>query len=165
MGAFASTEHTQRDERQKRYTSRAEDELDGEHRAILAHMNLIFSRRLALVYGVSLPIVETIRRWQQLGDLRVWPSWLDDLLLGAALLYGAWRVSQNVDTRRPWLATAWGLTCGIAYNSFFGQLAHLDQPDPSALPATWVVGIKGVGSLLAIVALVGSLRQAPSLNR
>jgi hypothetical protein len=161
MGAFASTKHTQRDERQKRHTGRAESELDGEHRAILAHMNLTFSRRLALVYGVLLPVVETIRRWKQLGDFRVWPSWLDDVLLGTALLYGVWRVSKDVETGRAWLAAAWGLTCGIAYNSFFGQLAHLDQPDPSALPATWVVGIKGVGSLLAVVALAGSLRQAP----
>jgi hypothetical protein len=77
-----------------------------------------------------------------------------------ALLYGAWRVARNVETGRPWLAAAWGLTCGIAYDSFFGQLARLDQADPSSLPATWVVGIKGVGTLLAIVALAGSLRQA-----
>jgi len=123
-------------------------------------MNLTFSRRLALVFGASLPIIETIRRWRQLGDFRMWPAWLDDVLLGAALLYGAWRVARNVDTGRPCLAAAWGLTCGIAYNSFFGQLPHLDQPDPSSLPSAWVVGIKGVGTLLAIVALAGSLRQA-----
>lgn len=48
----------------------------------------------------------------------------------------------------------------MAYPSFFGQLARLDQPDPSSLPAAWVVGIKGVGFLLAILALAGSLRQA-----
>ena len=64
-------------------------------------MNLTFSRRLALLYGVLLPIVETIRRWQQLGDFRMWPAWLDDVLLGAALLYGAWRVAKNVESGRP----------------------------------------------------------------
>ena len=160
MAAFAGAKHAQRDQRQERHTDRAEDELDGEHRGILAHMNLTFSRRLALVFGVSLPIIETIRRWQQLGDFHMWPSWLDDILLGAALLYGAWRVAKDVEKGRAWLAAAWGLTCGIAYNSFFGQLAHLDQPDPSSVPAMWVVGIKGVGSLLAILALVGALRQA-----
>ena len=58
------------------------------------------------------------------------------------------------------ISLAWGVTCGMAYTSFFGQLARLDQPDPSALPAAWVVGIKGVGFALAIVALAGSLRQA-----
>lgn len=124
-----------------------------------ARMTLTFSRRLALVFGALLPIVETIRRWHQLGDIRMWPAWLDDFVLGACLLYGAWRTSKDIETGRPWLAAAWGVTCGMAYTSFFGQLVRLDQPDPSALPAPWVAGIKGVGFLLAIVALAGSLRH------
>jgi hypothetical protein len=37
-------------------------------------MTLTFSRRLAIVFGVLLPIVENIRRWPQLGDVRRWPS-------------------------------------------------------------------------------------------
>ena len=41
-------------------------------------MTFTFSRRLALVFGVLLPIVETIRRWPQLGDVHMWPAWLDD---------------------------------------------------------------------------------------
>jgi hypothetical protein len=128
-------------------------------------MTLTFSRRLALVFGIALPIVETVRRWQQLGDVRIWPAWFDDILLGAVLLYGVWRTSNDVETGRPWLAAAWGIACGVAYNSFFGQLAHLDEPDPSSLPPEWVVGIKGVGFVLAILALAGSLRQAPPDNR
>jgi hypothetical protein len=123
-------------------------------------MTLTFSRRLALVFGMVLPIVETIRRWHQLGDLRIWPAWLDDFVLGACLLYGWWRTTQDAATGRPWLAAAWGVTCGMAYTSFFGQLLRLDEPDPSPLPTALVVGIKGVGFLLAIVALAGSLRQA-----
>ena len=95
MSALARAEDTQRDERQKRHTDRAKHELDGKHRGILAHMTLTFSRRLALTFGVLLPIVETIRRWHQLGDLRIWPAWLDDILLGACLLYGAWRTAQD----------------------------------------------------------------------
>jgi hypothetical protein len=125
-------------------------------------MTLTFSRRLALTFGVLLPIVETIRRWHQLGDIRVWPAWLDDILLGACLLYGAWRTAQDTETGRPWLAAAWGISCGMAYTSFFGQLVRLDQPDPSSIPAVWVVAIKGVGFLLAILALAGSLRHAPA---
>jgi hypothetical protein len=123
-------------------------------------MSLVFSRRLALVFGVLLPIVETIRRWQQLGDIRSWPAWLDDFVLSACLLYGAWRVARNSEAGRPWLAAAWGITCGMAYTSFFGQLIRIDEPDPGPLPTAWVVGIKGVGFLLAIVALAGSLRHA-----
>jgi len=68
-------------------------------------MTLTFSRRVALICGLLLPIVETIRRWPQLGDIRIWP-------------------------------------------------------DPAPIPAVWVLGIKGVGFLLAILALAGSLRHA-----
>lgn len=124
-------------------------------------MTLTFSRRLALLFGVLLPIVETIRRWPQLGDIRIWPAWLDDFVLGACLLYGAWRTAKDIETGRLWLAAAWGVTCGMAYSSFFGQLVRLDQPDPAPIPAAWVVGIKGVGFLLAILALAGSLRHPP----
>lgn len=121
-------------------------------------MTLMFSRRLAVAFGVLLPIVETIRRWSQLGDVRVWPAWFDDVILGAFLLYGAWRAAKNMQTGQPYLAAAWGLTCGMAYGSFFGQLLRLSEPDPAPIPTVWVVGIKGIGFLLAIVALAGSLR-------
>jgi hypothetical protein len=45
----------------------------------------------------------------------------------------------------------------MAYGSFFGQLQHLDQPDPSGVAALWVVVIKGTGFALAIAALAGAL--------
>ena len=45
-------------------------------------------------------------------------------------------------------------------HEFLRSAGPLDQPDPSSLPAAWVVDIKGVGFLLAILALAGSLRQA-----
>ena len=83
-----------------------------------------------------------------------------DFVLAACLLYGAWRTAKDIETGRPWLAAAWGVTCGMAYTSFFGQLVRLDEADPAPIPATWVVGIKGAGFLLAILALAGSLRHA-----
>jgi hypothetical protein len=48
--------------------------------------------------------------------------------------------------------------------SFFGQLMRLDEPDPGPLPSTWVVAIKGVGLLLVIAALAGSLRSRTPNN-
>jgi hypothetical protein len=84
---------------------------------------------------------------------------LDDFILGGFLLYGVWRTAKSIEPGRRYLAAAWGFTCGMAFNSFFGQLMRLDQPDPSYVPAVWVVSIKGIGFLLAIAALVGSLRS------
>ena len=125
-------------------------------------MTLSISRRLALVVGLVLPIVETIRRWRQLDDLSTWPFWLDDFLIGGFLLYAFWRTSQNVLENRHFLAAAWGLTCGMAYLSFFGQITTLSAVDPAPIPTEWVAIIKGVGLALSAFALAGSLREAGS---
>ena len=45
-----------------------------------------FSRRMAIAAGVVLPLVETLRRWDQLSDFSVWPFWLDDFAIGGVLL-------------------------------------------------------------------------------
>jgi hypothetical protein len=123
-------------------------------------MTVTFSRRLAIVLGVLTPLAETVRRWRQLDQLSVWPFWLDDYILGALLLYGAWRASKDIRSGRRYLAAAWGFTCGMAYSSFFSQLGRLNEPDPAPIPSVWVAVIKGVGLALAILALVGSLTRA-----
>ena len=120
-------------------------------------MNLQFSRRLAL-FGIIPPIADTIRRWHQLGDIKTWPFWLDDVLLGGFLLYSAWLTGKDLKNGRRFLAAAWGFACGIAYLSFFDQITSLDKPDPAPIPAGWVAIIKGIFFLLAIVGLIGSLR-------
>jgi hypothetical protein len=123
-----------------------------------------FSRRVAVVAGVTLPLLETARRWHQLADVRAWPFWLDDWAIGGVLLYGAWRTGRDAAQGRPVLAAAWGFTCGLAYISFFSQLAVLDQPDPSGLPPSMIVAVKGGMFALAIVALIAALRrEAPDI--
>ena len=122
-------------------------------------MTITFSRRLAVIFGVLTPLAETGRRFHQLGQISVLPFWLDDYFIGALLLYGAWRTSKDIRSGRRFLAAAWGFTCGMAYSSFFGQLAHLNEPDPAPIPSAWVAVIKGVGFALAILALVGCLKR------
>ena len=118
-----------------------------------------FSRRLAIVFGIALPILETIRRFPQLGDPANWPMWLDDLLLGALLLIGSRLTSGPRYHNARYLAAAWGAACGLGYGSFFSQLQHLHLPDPAPLSPEWVAIIKGVGLALAVVALIGALKQ------
>jgi hypothetical protein len=125
-------------------------------------MTIQFSRRLAIVAGFVLPIVETIRRWHQLGDLAVWPFWLDDWAIGGLLLYGAWRTRRDIAGGRPMLAAAWGFACGLGYASFVSQLAALDRPDPSGVPSGTVVIIKGMMLAVAIAALVVTLAWRPT---
>jgi hypothetical protein len=80
-----------------------------------------FSRRLALVFGVALPVLETIRRLPQLADFGHWPLWIDDLLLGAALLLGASMTSGLRYQNARYLAAAWGAACGMGYYSFIAS--------------------------------------------
>jgi hypothetical protein len=127
-------------------------------------MTLDFPRRLALIAGILLPAAETVRRWHEMGRLSMLPAWLDDYLLGAFLLYAAWRAGRDHISGQRFLAAAWGVACGMGYFSFFGQLARLDQPDPSHFPVLWVVALKGAGLLLAFAALLASLRPPPGAH-
>ena len=124
-------------------------------------MTIQFSRRLAIVLGILTPVAETIRRWS------TWKkdpaSLFDDYILGAFLLYGAWRVGRNVHSGQRFLAAAWAFMCGMAYLSFFGQLDRLraGEVDPAPIASKWVLMIKGIGLGLAVLALVISLRRIP----
>ena len=124
-------------------------------------MMISFSRYLALVLGVVTPVAETIRRWSTWRDDP--PALFDDYILGAFLLYGAWRVGQDARAGQRFLAAGFAFMCGMAYHSFFGQLQNLRSgvPDPAPISSTWVAVIKGAGLALGIVGLVFSLRSVP----
>ena len=121
---------------------------------------MTFARRLALLAGVVLPVAETARRWHQLGDPRMLFAWLDDWLIGAFLLYGAWRVGRDATTGQASLAAAWGFTVAIAIGSFLTGV--FGDADPTGAPRGVVVAIKAVMLLLGITALVSVLRWRPS---
>jgi hypothetical protein len=120
---------------------------------------LMISRALAVVIGVFAPLGETIRRWSTWHDYP--PSIIDDYLMGALLLWGAWSTRQGVPNGRARLATAWGFTCGLGYYSFFEQVRRnaAGEIDPAVIPPTWVAVIKGVGLVVAVLGLVAALRS------
>jgi hypothetical protein len=123
-------------------------------------MTIRFSRRLAIAFGILVPLGETIRRWNTWRDYP--PNFFDDYIIGAFLLYGAWRVGRDVRGGQRYLAAAWAFTCGMGYASFFGQLQSLslNEIDPAPIPSVWVAVIKGVGLALSLLALALSLRRS-----
>jgi hypothetical protein len=124
-------------------------------------MRIKFSRYLAIVFGILTPLAETIRRWSTWRENP--PALFDDYILGAFLLYGAWRVTRDARSGQRFLAAAWGFMCGMAYGSFFEQLRRYQMglADPAPISSGWVVVIKGVGFGLGIIALVLSLWPLP----
>ena len=120
---------------------------------------MTFARRLAVLAGVVLPVAETVRRWHQLGDPRMLFAWLDDWLIGAFLLYGAWRVGRDATAGQASLAAAWGFTLAIAIGSFLTGV--FGDVDPTGAPRGVVVAIKAVMLLLGIAALVSVMRWKP----
>jgi hypothetical protein len=117
-----------------------------------------FSRGLAWIFGIGTPLVETIRRWGTW--LEFPPATLDDYLLGALLIAGAWASGQRKPFGDRLLAAAWGFTCGMGYSSVFMQQRayQLGMEDPAPIPTFWVFVIKAVGTTLAAVALVVTIR-------
>jgi hypothetical protein len=120
---------------------------------------MTFARRLALLAGIVLPLGETARRWHQLADPRLFFAWFDDWLIGAFLLYGAWRAGRDPATGQASLAAAWGFTLAIAIGSF---ITGVVAGDPTGAPRSVVVPIKTAMLLLAVVALADVLRWRPS---
>jgi hypothetical protein len=128
-------------------------------------MPIKFSRWLAIVGGILVPLAETIRRWSTWQQAPA--SLFDDYILGAFLLFGAWRVGKDPRSGQKYLAAAWAFSCGLGYSSFFGQLEsfRLHEPDPAPIPPECVLAIKGVLWALAIVALALSLRRLREAER
>jgi hypothetical protein len=120
---------------------------------------VVFARWLALIAGVVLPVGETVRRWHQLGDPQMLFAWLDDWLIGAFLLYGAWRVGRDAVSGQASLAAAWGFTVAIAIGSFLTGV--FGDADPTGAPRGVVVAIKAVMLALGIAALVQVMRWRP----
>jgi hypothetical protein len=107
--------------------------------------------------GVLLPLLESVRRWGTGNYL----LWLDDYLIGAALLAAAWQAGRDPVRGRLWLAAAWAFACGIGYSSFVGHWLRMDEPDVGRFDHHLLTGAIGLGLLLALLALYGSLRREP----
>ena len=124
-------------------------------------MTIQFSQRLAIVGGVLAPLAETVRRWSTWQQSPA--NLFDDYIMGAFLLYGAWRTSRDLRSGQRVLAAAWAFACGLGYYSFFGQLQSMrsGERDPAPIASKWVLLIKGVAVALAIAALLVSLKRLP----
>lgn len=107
---------------------------------------------LAVIIGVTLAIGEALRSW---GAGRPWPSWIDDEILGAFLLYGAWRSATG--RGRLHLAAAWGFSAGMLFGSFFKHWATRAQPNVGNFAHTCVLAVVAFGFWGSVLGLLLTL--------
>lgn len=114
-----------------------------------------FETRAAYIVGVLLPIAEVARRRTNFTPIT---SYVDDFIIGALLIIAARAAANRRPVGNALLVAAWGVLCGGLYYSFFGQLERGSDADVSGLPNMTVVVIKGLLYLVAIYALIQSIR-------
>jgi tellurite resistance protein TehA-like permease len=123
-------------------------------------MNLIMSRNVALYAGLILPALETVRRIL-IGGHFVW--WLDDYIAGIGLFLGGLLTKRDPINGRPFLAAAWGYTFGMGYMSLCSHiLSSQVRSERFNGPVTIFIGL---GMLLAISCLIGSLRPTKNIQK
>jgi tellurite resistance protein TehA-like permease len=116
-------------------------------------MNLKMSQNVAFYAGPFLPVLETVRRIQ-IGGHFVW--WLDDYIAGICLFWAGLLTKKDPVGGRHFLTAAWGFTCGMGYMSFCSHLLSAQvRRELFNGPVTIFIGL---GMLLALSCLVGSLR-------
>ena len=115
-----------------------------------------FEVTAAWILGIALPVLEVARRRTNFQPLA---SYVDDFIAGGLLLIAASAVTRGRPDGRARLVAAWGILCGGMYGSFFGQLGR-EGDDISGLPNDVVVAIKGAICLVALTAMVLSVRSA-----
>jgi hypothetical protein len=111
---------------------------------------LIISKYAAFVFGILIPLGETIRRWSQLSDLSYFMYWFDDYLLGILLVGSAFLTHKNPFNGQRYLIASWGIAVGGLFISF---TAHFNSSfvETSNLQSMQVATIKFV--LLIVSAL------------
>jgi len=72
---------------------------------------------LAVVFGLSLAVLEAVRNW---GDWQWWPFWVVDYVAATLLVIGGVMALRRGPTH--WLAGGWGFACAMFWMSFFGHL-------------------------------------------
>ena len=116
-----------------------------------------FEVAAAYAMGVGLPLLETLRRRTNFGDVF---SYVDDFIAGGLLLWAAHAARSGRPSGPVLLVLAWAVLCGGLYGSFFGQLTSDAALDVGGLPNASVVAIKGVLYAVALTGLAFAARSA-----
>jgi hypothetical protein len=116
-----------------------------------------FETATAYILGVALPLLEVCRRRTHVDNI---PAYVDDFIIGALLLWGAYSVTHQKRYGPSLLIAAWGVLCGGLWFSVFGQLQNPNPADISGLPNVTVLLIKLAVYGIAITSLTLAIRRS-----
>ena len=122
-------------------------------------MNVRFSRALAIVFGILLPVLGIVRNWTTpSGDAA---GFFIDLAAGGLLLFGVWRTAENEHSGQRFLAAGWGMAFALYYTSTMRLIDGLSNSTPAEtpIPPEWSVAGSMVGMLVSGAGLLSSLRS------
>jgi hypothetical protein len=106
--------------------------------------SLMTSTRMAAIMGVFLPLIETIRRSNQLLDPTKFLNWFDDYMLGGVLLISVYLVKKKANDSISLLIASWGFASGALFLSFLAQFDIYAKSDPGIFPTGLVAVGKGI---------------------
>ncbi len=106
--------------------------------------SLQISVRMATIMGLFLPLVETIRRSNQILDPTKFLNWFDDYILGCVLLISVYLVKKRASNSLLYLISAWGFVSGALFLSFLAQFDIYAKSDPGIFPTQLVAIVKGL---------------------
>lgn len=122
--------------------------------------NIKKSAYMALVLGILLPLLETIRRVNQLLDPRSFLEWFDDYLAGAVLLTFSIRALKRRKGYSSHLIVIWGMAFGGHMLSLLSQIQHLYTPhgEKGIFSAFFVFVVKILIMIYIIIGLRYSIK-------
>jgi hypothetical protein len=110
----------------------------------MKNRSLQTSIKMAVVMGLFLPLIETLRRSNQIMDVTKFFTWFDDYILGFILLGAAYSVKKQQPNAVSYLIAAWGIGVGALFLSFLAQFDHYAIKDPGIFPTGLVAIAKGM---------------------
>ncbi len=114
---------------------------------------------MAAIMGVFLPLIETIRRSNQLLDPTKFLTWFDDYMLGGILLISVYLVKKKANDSISLLIAAWGFASGALFLSFLSQFDIYSKSDPGIFPTELVALGKGIILTYMLVGLYLAIKS------
>ena len=116
------------------------------------------SMKMLVAMGVFLPLVETVRRSNQIFIPAEFLSWFDDYILGGILLWAAYRLQKRCKNADLHGIAAWGIGTGALFLSLLGQVKDYAKGDPGIFSTQLVLIAKLIILIYMAVGLHLSIR-------